>query len=262
MVQEIFNPQRRILIRKRRNQSRPADQWILKRMEDDVIDRLHDVVAPLKTALVIGQPSQSFADTLVTKGIALTVCDIAVCDIESPSVDFVCAEDRLPFEENGFDAVFSCGVLDTVNDLPGALILIHRVLKPGGLFMGACMGAGSIPTLKAIMLNEGAVARTHPQIDVRSAGDLLSRGGFTMPLADHDEVTARYRSLKSLANDLRANGLSNALQAVQSLRPSPALREALSSDQQFDERFSIIYLTGWKAAAGEPRANGPIKSLF
>jgi NADH dehydrogenase [ubiquinone] 1 alpha subcomplex assembly factor 5 len=257
MVQEIFNPQRRILIRKRRNQSRLADQWILHRMEEDILDRLHDVVVPIKTALVIGLPSKSFGQALTDKGITLTICDI-----ESASADVVCAEDRLPFEENSFDAVFSCGVLDTVNDLPGALILIHRALKPGALFMGACMGAGSIPTLKALMLNEGAVARTHPQIDVRSAGDLLSRAGFTMPLADHDVVKARYRSLKSLAYDVRANGLSNALQAVQPLRPSPALREALTQDGQFDEQFSIIYLTGWKAAAGEPRANGPVKSLF
>jgi NADH dehydrogenase [ubiquinone] 1 alpha subcomplex assembly factor 5 len=257
MVQEIFSPQRRILIRKRRNQSRPANQWILQRMEEDILDRLQDIVAPIKTALVIGLPSQGFAQALVDKGIALTICDI-----ESTSADVVCAEDRLPFEANSFDAVFSCGVLDTVNDLPGALILIHRVLKAGGLFMGTFMGAGSIPTLKGLMLNEGAVARTHPQIDVRSAGDLLSRAGFTMPLADHDVVTARYRSLKSLAADLRANGMSNALQTVQPLLPTATLREAITANNPFDEQFSILYLTGWKAAAGEPRAHGPVKSLF
>ena len=61
-------------------------------------------------------------------------------------------EDRLPFADGAFDLVVSVGVLDSVNDLPGALLLIRRSLRPDGLFMGAFAGAGSLPRLKRAML--------------------------------------------------------------------------------------------------------------
>ncbi len=58
-------------------------------------------------------------------------------------------EDRLPFADASFDAVLSAGVLDQVNDLPGALSLIRRTLRPDGVFLGAFLGAGSLPALRA-----------------------------------------------------------------------------------------------------------------
>ncbi len=54
-------------------------------------------------------------------------------------------EDRLPFADRSFDLVVSVGVLDQIDDLPGALTLIRRVLAPDGLFLGAFVGGGSLP---------------------------------------------------------------------------------------------------------------------
>ncbi len=230
---------------------------MLARMEDEILDRLQDVSVPIKDALVIGLPSAAFLEYLSSQSINITVCDI-----ESPDANVICDEDKLVFEADRFDVVFSCGVLDTVNDLPGALILIRHVLKPGGVFMAAFPGAGSLPSLRAMMLEEAAVARTHPQIDVRNAGDLLSRAGFTMPLADHDVVTVRYRGLKTLLQDLRANGFSNALHDISPLKASPKLRKLLSMDSPFEETICLLYITGWKATAQEPLAKGPVKGLF
>ena len=39
---------------------------------------------------------------------------------------------RLPFEDNSFNAVLSCGVLEHVQDPGGSLDELHRVLQPGG----------------------------------------------------------------------------------------------------------------------------------
>ncbi len=41
---------------------------------------------------------------------------------------------KLPFEDNSFDAVVGCGVLEHVPHIPGSLSEILRVLKPGGKF--------------------------------------------------------------------------------------------------------------------------------
>ncbi|MGE5140271.1 MAG: class I SAM-dependent methyltransferase [Rudaea sp.] len=42
---------------------------------------------------------------------------------------------RLPFSNSEFDAVLSCGVFEHVPDEEGSLAEIHRVLRPGGLFL-------------------------------------------------------------------------------------------------------------------------------
>jgi ubiquinone/menaquinone biosynthesis C-methylase UbiE len=41
---------------------------------------------------------------------------------------------RLPFSDESFDTVLSCGVLEHVHDPDASLEEIHRILKPGGTF--------------------------------------------------------------------------------------------------------------------------------
>lgn len=171
-------------------------------------------------------------------------------------------EDRLPFADGGFDLVISAGVLDTVDDLPGALVLIRRVLRPDGLFLGAFVGAGSLPRLRAAWrLADGdrPAARLHPQVDVRAAGDLLVRAGFALPVADVETLTVRYRDLGRLIDDLRGMAGSNQLAAR-----TPATRALLTAaaaafaaaadpDGRTSEQFAIVFLTGWAPDPSQPK---------
>jgi SAM-dependent methyltransferase len=178
-----------------------------------------------------------------------------------------CDEDMLPFRDGAFDLVLSVGVLDTVNDLPGALTLIRRALRPDGLLLAALSGAGGLPRLRSAMLaaddahSGDAVARLHPQIDVRAAGDLLTRAGFALPVVDGETVSVRFPNLVALIADLRAMGATNLL-AAQS--PVPLGRLALGAamadfaahadpDGKTAERFEILYLTGWSPAPSQPQ---------
>ena len=106
-----------------------------------------------------------------------------------------CDEDRLPFADGALRPRRLGRRRSTrVNDLPGALLLIRRALRPDGLFLAAFAGAGSLPRLRSAMRAaeeaEGGAAspRIHPQIDVRAAGDLLARAGFALPVADVEGV--------------------------------------------------------------------------
>jgi SAM-dependent methyltransferase len=176
-----------------------------------------------------------------------------------------CDEDRLPFAEGSFDLIVSSGVLDTVNDLPDALLLIRRALRPDGLFLGAFAGAGTLPRLKAAMLagdsaEGGAAARVHPQIDVRSAGDLLVRAGFALPVADSQPLEVRFPDLAALAADLRAMGATNVLTAGarpvgrQGVAAAAAAFASMSdADGKTTERFEIVHLLGWAPAPGQPK---------
>ena len=57
--------------------------------------------------------------------------------LREQGLDVVCGEDpvRLPFEDESFDLVLSCGVLEHVEDESGSLAEIQRILRPAGLFI-------------------------------------------------------------------------------------------------------------------------------
>ena len=171
-------------------------------------------------------------------------------------------EDRLPFADGSFDLVVSAGVLDSVGDLPGALALARRVLVPDGLFIAAFIGAPSLTTLReCLKAAEGdrPVARLHPQVDVRAAGDLLVRAGFALPVADTETLTVRYANLFGLLRDLRGMAGSNVMPGSVPLsrqaiaKAAAAFADAADLDGRTGERFEIVTLTGWAPAPSQPQ---------
>ena len=57
--------------------------------------------------------------------------------LREQTIDVVYGEDPvwLPFEDESFDVVLSCGVLEHVEDESSSLLEIRRILRPGGLFV-------------------------------------------------------------------------------------------------------------------------------
>ena len=223
-------------------------------MAAELIDRLDAVRSSRRTALVIGHFSDHLMRTLIERNIDTRFA--SPDDISAKAASGVqCDEDRLPFADCQFDLVIALSTLDTVNDLPGALTLIRRTLKPDGVFLGAMIGSGSLPALRRAIVDassgETAAARTHPMVEVRAAGDLLARAGFALPVADADTIEVHYSRPERLLADIRANGLSNTLQSRMrfSRRGSDQLIQRLSATPLI-EHFSIIYLTGWSPTAG------------
>ncbi|HWH17013.1 MAG TPA: methyltransferase domain-containing protein [Allosphingosinicella sp.] len=231
---------------------------------DELLERLDWVKREFREALILGAPDDYAAGKLRERGLAVTSADPG--RLFGRQADVQCDEDRLPFADNQFDLIFSVGTLDSVNDLPGALALIRRTLRPDGLFLAALTGAGSLPRLRSAMLAadslEGAASpHIHPQIDVRAAGDLLIRAGFALPVADAHGVTVRYSGLPRLVADLRAMGATNIL-ASRSRSPIGRLgyaaaiadfADAAEPDGKTPERFEILHLIGWAPAPNQPQ---------
>lgn len=171
-------------------------------------------------------------------------------------------EDALPFADASFDLVVAAGTLDTVNDLPGALALIRRVLRPDGLLLAAFVGGASLATLRgAVRVAEGdrPAPRLHPLVDVRAAGDLLVRAGFALPVADVETLWVRYPGVARLLDDLRGMAASNLLRGRQPLRRdtlariAAAFTAAADPDGRTRERFDLIFLTGWAPSPDQPK---------
>lgn len=253
-------------LRRDRAAGRFADADYLHRLaSDELLERLSSVKREFRNALLIGYPDDYLAAALRKRGIAVTAADPG--DTFGRLAGIQCDEDALPIQDSAFELAISVGLLDSVNDLPGALILIRRALKPDGLFLGAFAGAGSLPRLKNAMLaadlaqGDTISPRIHPQIDVKAAGDLLTRAGFALPVADSDEVRIRFSHLIQLIRDLRGMGGSNILSSRSRL---PILRSGLAAaiedfaaasdpDGKTAELFNIIYVTGWSPAPDQPQ---------
>src|SRR3546814_8427369 len=124
----------------------------------------------------------------------------------------------------------------------------------------------SLATLRSVLLEAEAArpaARTHPRIDVRSAGDLLVRAGFALPVADTETLTVRYRDLFGLLRDLRGMAATSLLPDPAALsrdtlaRAAALFAERADGDGRTAERFDIIALTGWAPAPSQRSEEQP-----
>ena len=262
MDEELFDRRQRRLRRARAAASGGEADYLFRRGGEELLERLESVRREFRRALVLGCADREFPERLRALGL-----DVVTADSGAGVADVQCDEDRLPFADAAFDLVVSIGALDSVNDLPGALALIRRTLRPDGLFLGAFAGAGSLPALRralhAAEEAEGrpAAPRIHPQIDLRAAGDLLARAGLALPVADGEAVTVRFGSLLRLVGDLRAMGATNALRS-RSREPigraglaaaAAAFADQADADGKTAERFEIVYLIGWAPSPDQPR---------
>lgn len=243
----IFTPARKIAVRQRMfalQSHADAPHYLLDDMVEDVLDRLSFLRHSPGQTLIIGESTGQLATSLAKQGADITSAD--------PASGF---DEEKPFPSAGFNFIASLGTLDTVNDLPGALIHIRNALAPGGMMIASFVGAGSLPSLRSAMLaadGDRPSPRLHPQVDVRAGGQLLQRAGFSDAVTDSRTLNVSFRSLDRLVADLRAQALSNVL-----ARCGPPLNKAQLSlaretfsaageNGRTTERFEILTLSGWR----------------
>jgi SAM-dependent methyltransferase len=226
---------------------------------EELLARLDAVTRPFASALVINTGTRVLATALRQRGIAVTETDHGIVFAGAASGLF-CDEDRLDVSPQRFDLVVMASGLDTIDDVPGALIAARRTLADGGLFLACLVGSPSLPELRNVVssvdASEGrAVARLHPQIDVRAAGDLLVRAGFALPVADAETLRLSYATFDRLVADVRAAGLGNVLAERHGLTRGwlvaarAMLDAAKGSDGRVTETVTMVVLTGWTPEA-------------
>lgn len=253
---EIFDRKARRRARDRAAASGGDADFLREHMLGGIVERLQEADRDFTDILDIGAQRGTFAwpgatITRIDAGGRFAALNGGICG----------EEDQLPLGDARFDLVMSAASLDQVNDLPGALTLIARALRPGGLFVAAFPGAGTLATLRQALRvaePEPPAPRLHPQIDVRSAGDLLMRAGFADPVADTETLTVRYSGLSRLIADLRGMAATNLLHARRPMsrptlaRLAQAYADLADSDGKTGERFEIVYMTG-RAPDSRPR---------
>lgn len=224
----IFN---RRLLQKRRD--RAADHFaqydfLMREAADRLADRLEDMARDFPLALDLGCHTGVLQSVLAGRGNIhrLIQTDVSPRMLEQAVGERVaCDEEWLPFADESFDLVMSVWSLHWVNDLPGTLIQIRRILKPDGLFLCVIPGANSLFELRQSLAHSeaelvgGMSPRVAPFVEVRDAGALLQRAGFSLPVVDSEMLTVTYENALKLMHDLRGMGEGNHLQERQAAIP-------------------------------------------
>ncbi len=252
----VFN---RDHVRQRRSRALPTfteHNFLFDWAASQIEDRLQDVKKNFPATYAIGNrvPESFWARLKSQKQIeTLVICDTVKGDIISDS-------EILPFQENSADLIVSILDLHTVNDLPGTLTQIKRTLKPDGLFIACMMGGETLYELREslmqtdIEMTSGASPRVAPFADTQTAGALLQRAGFALPVVDSEIIRVSYLTMFNLMADLRGMGESNSLSARKKSFTPPGFfiraaeyyqRHFPESDNRVTASFEIIFMIGW-----------------
>jgi SAM-dependent methyltransferase len=249
--------------------------FLLVRAADDLRDRLSLVKRRFALAADFGSPGPHGAAALVAAGQADCTIRLAPTEASLGTGDFLPAVgdlERLPIDDGRLDLAVSLLALQTVNDLPGALLQMRRALKDDGFLIAAMIGGETLTELRqSLTIGEsevlgGASPRVAPFVDVRALGGLAQRAGLALPVVDLDRVVVRYSDLFALFADLRAMGSASALQARsrKPLRREVLLRAAAVYAERFADpdgrlraTFDLVWLAAWAPHESQPKPLEP-----
>ncbi|KAH0514651.1 NADH dehydrogenase [ubiquinone] 1 alpha subcomplex assembly factor 5 [Microtus ochrogaster] len=138
--------------------------------------------------------------------------------------------------------------------------LIHYVLKPDGVFVGAMFGGDTLYELRcSLQLAEteregGFSPHISPFTAVNDLGHLLGRAGFNTLTVDTDEIQVNYPGMFELMEDLQGMGESNCswnrkalLHRETMLAAAAVYREMYrNEDGSIPATYQIYHMIGWK----------------
>ena len=264
----------------RRRRERAAWKWdersFLKReIAGRLVERVDDVRRSFSKALDLGSHGDEVAAALGRRPAVgwLVRTDLGqrfARRAHGPAV--VADEEFLPFALQSFDLVLTAMDLHWVNDLPGTLTQIRRILRPDGLFLGAMLGGTTLWQLRqALMAAEseiegGLSPRVSPFAELADAAGLLQRAGFAMPVADSETIDVEYDGALALMRELSAMGEGNLV--VERRRGLTRRTTLMRAAEIYGERFAaasgrvvasfeVIFLHGWAPHESQPKPLRP-----
>lgn len=235
-------------------------------MADLLIERVDDVARRFGRALIIGARNAALIAALRRRCDAVTVTD-GNAALAARYGGICTDEDELAVEPGHYDLVVWPGGMESVNDVPSALLRARLALTDDGLLLGTVPGEASFPALRRALAAGDApaiIARMHPQLSLQSVGDILQKIGLALIVTDVERIALAYRTLDTLAGDLRDAAMTNVLANGRhrlTRRGWARACEAFAAMAQpgsdgagrTNEQLRLICFSGWAPHASQPR---------
>lgn len=270
-----------------RASSRFREYAFLKGREStQLLERLNDTSREFERALDIGAHDGQACEALRDSGkvkqiIALESAPRMLAKLQSTGFETASMDgEKIPFPEASFDLATSVLSLHWINDLPGLLMQVRQVLAPDGLFLACLFGGGTLPELRAAMIEAeseitgGISPRLSPLPGLQDMAGLLQRAGFALPVADVERVTVRYSHPMKLLEDLKGMGEQAAFAPRDGQERRPLSRRILARmseiymsrfsdpDGKVRATFEIVWLSGWAPHESQPKPLRPGSGRF
>jgi malonyl-CoA O-methyltransferase len=164
--------------------------------------------------------------------------------------------EHLPLARASLDLVWSSLALQWVGDLQASFKEMHRVLKPGGLFIFASFGPDTLKELRAASAGVDGHQHVNRFIDMHDVGDALVHAGFSNPVMEMEQITLTYADLPALLRDLKAIGAHTVLEGRrEGLMGKSAWRKLLLNYEAFRQAdrlpatYEVVYGHAWAERA-------------
>lgn len=234
-------------------------------------DRLADINRTFALAVLSGHHTNLVRDVF-SRSPQIKYLMQAASD-DSPGAKVFYDEEQLPLREHSIDLFVSNLSLHWINDLPGTLIQIQRSLKPDGLFLAVAPGPKTLHELRssfeqAMLEIEGGIRPVvSPFVEVRDAGNLLQRAGFSLPVADTETINLSYDNPFDLMKEFKWMGEANTLltrrkrfsrRDVFSRMAEIYANNHMDNERRLNASVELVFLSGWKPATTQqtPAARG------
>ncbi|XP_066987438.1 arginine-hydroxylase NDUFAF5, mitochondrial-like [Macrobrachium rosenbergii] len=196
-VVNVFDRHTKLLQRERaaRNPDVAVYDYLKEEVGYRLSDRILDIKRELKVGLDLGTGRGHVAKNIIHGTLEyLYMSDMSPAMVESaqPPEDVAFKkmvfdeEETFPFDTESLDLVISNLNLHWVNNLPGCMREINRVLKKDGVFLASVFGGDTLYELRSSLVlaeleREGGFApHISPFTEIQDIGVLLSSCGFTM----------------------------------------------------------------------------------
>ncbi|KAK3878071.1 hypothetical protein Pcinc_017283 [Petrolisthes cinctipes] len=266
----VFDRQSKLLQRERaaRNPDVAVFDYLKEEVGYRLSDRILDIKRELKTGLDLGCGRGHVAKNITDVELShLYMSDFSPSMLEAAQVPqgigctklVIDEEKEFPLESDSLDIVISNLNLHWVNNLPGCLREVQRVLKDDGVFLASMFGGDTLFELRSsLVLAEleregGFSAHISPFTEIRDVGTLLNQCGFTMLTIDVDEINVGFPTMFELLWDLQGMAENNAgvnrkphLHRQTLLAASAIYQEMYGKSEGIPATFQIIYMIGWK----------------
>ncbi|MEM8751205.1 MAG: methyltransferase domain-containing protein [Pseudomonadota bacterium] len=254
----VFNPDRHnAALARAMTRFQPGHDFLMQRTVEDLMERLQTVNRQFERGVALFGRTPFLTEAMRASGKVKDVLRVEEAS-HLGNCDHVATPDVIGLAPQSVDLVIAPYGLHWANDLPGALIQLHTILKPDGLLLATLPGPDTLRELRTTLLQaeseitNGAAMRTDPLTDIRDAGALLQRAGFNLPVVDREDVTVRYDTPLALINDLRHFGAQNQSDGHPPLTRAVMARMMELYHEQFSDpdgriraTFSTIFMSGW-----------------